>query len=163
MKILLSLFFFLLCFLDLQAQFTKKVSLKPIQIQGDVVFGMKYRYGLKLLKDAYSIEIPLSDAGDVEIDRQYRGFKRLNSAANWVNLVPAFYLVYQISNNSGNGGRRFFNPNEFWVVWGGSVLASWGLRIAGRVKLKKAIDSYNDIIFTPQVGQVNGLKAVYRF
>jgi hypothetical protein len=161
MKILLSLSFFLLCFFDSQAQFTKKVSLKPIQTQGDVVFGMKYRYGLKLLKDAYSIEVPLSDAGDVEIDRQYKGFKRLNTVANWIGAVPAFYFFYQVGNNTG--GRRFFNPNEFLVVWGGSILASWGLRIAGRVKLKKAINSYNDIIFMPEVGQVNGLKAVYRF
>lgn len=162
MKILPSLSFFLLCFLDLQAQFTKTVSLKPIQMQGDVVFGMKYRYGLKMLKDGYSLEIPLGDVGDAEIDRQYRGFKRLNTMANWVNFAPLFYLSYQIGNN-GNSGRRFFNPNEFLVVWGGSVLASWGLRIAGRVKLKKAIDSYNDIIFTPQAGQINGLRAVYRF
>ncbi len=162
MKILLPLSFFLLCFLDLQAQFTKKVSLKPIQIQGDVVFGMKYRYGLKLLKDAYSIEVPLSDVADVEIDRQYKGFKRLNTVANWIGVVPAFYIFYQVGNNTG-GGRRFFNPNEFWIVWGGSILASWGLKIAGRVKLKKAINSYNDIIFMPEVGQVNGLKAVYRF
>ncbi len=163
MKILLPLSFFLLCFLDLQAQFTKMVSLKPIQIQGEVIFGMKYRYGLKLLKDAYSIEIPLSDVGNVEIERQYQGFKRLNSAANWVSVVPIFYLFYQIGNSSRGGRRGFINPNEFWAVWGGTILASWGLKIAGRVKLKKAIDSYNDIIFMPEVGQLNGLKAVYRF
>lgn len=174
MKILLSISFFLLCLADLQAQFTKTVSLKPIQIQGEVVFGMKYRYGLRMLNDAYALEVPLSSLENKEVERQYQGFKRLDDAARWVNLVPLFYFVYQVSNTA-NSGRRFVNANSFWAVWGGSLLAAWGIKIAGRVKLKRAIDTYNDVIFMPEVGQVNhiidtpnnsinyGLKAVYRF
>jgi len=174
MKTLLSISFFLLCFADLQAQFTKTVSLKPIQMQGEVIFGVKYRYGLRMLRDAYSLEVPLSSLENKEIERQYEGFKRIDKAVKWVNFIPLFYFVYQISNNTGSGRRGFVNPNEFWAVWGGSILASWGLKIAGRVKLKKAIDTYNDVIFMPEVGQINyridtpnsmsyGLKAVYRF
>jgi hypothetical protein len=153
----------LFCFSSAHAQFTQSVSLKPIQINGG-----KYYYGLKKVKDAYSLEVPLGELADKEIDRQYRGFKNLNSAASWINVVPLVYIFYVAGNSSrSNPGR--INVTTFWSVWGGTLLTSIGLRIAAKVKVKKAMDRYNELIFTPETGSLYyaspplGMRLTYRF
>lgn len=163
MKFLSFLLFFMVSLLgNVQAQFTKSVNLKPIHLKGEPAFGMKFMYGLKPVKDAYALEIPLTELENEEVDKNYKSFKNLNTAANWVSLAPVFYLAYEIGNTSG--GRRF-SANNFLIVWGGSILTSWGLRIGGRVKLKRAVDSYNELIFMPESNaQMNyGMKVSYRF
>jgi hypothetical protein len=72
------------------------------------------------------------------------------------------YIAYEVGNASG--GRRF-SANNFLLIWTVSILTTWGLRIGGRVKLKRAIDSYNELIFTPESNQsMNyGVKMSYRF
>ncbi len=162
MKLILCIIF-LFCFVPAQAQFTKSVSLKPIQINGG-----KYYYGLKKVKDAYSLEVPLGEIDDKEVNRQYRGFKNLNTAANWVNAVPFIYLFYVAGNSSRSNPSRI-SATTFWTVWGGTILTSIGLRIAAKVKVKKAIDRYNELIFTPETGSLYypspalGMKVTYRF
>jgi hypothetical protein len=147
---------------NLQAQFTKSINLKPIHIQGEPAFGMKFRYGLKTVKDAYALEIPLIELENEQVSKDYKSFKNFNTAANWVSWAPVFYLAYEIGN--AQGGRRF-SANNFLAIWTGSLLTAWGLRIGGRVKLRRAINSYNELIFTPESNsQINfGVKVGYRF
>ncbi|MFM7488022.1 MAG: hypothetical protein ACKO13_14020 [Cytophagales bacterium] len=145
--VILFLMLPLACF----SQRFKVVELKPMVKQG-----FSYFYdGKRVHGGAYGLQIPLLSLNDEEVSRHYRSFHLWQSVSAVTTIVPAVYLI-------SLPGRQNINQEEFWVVFGGSLAASFGCQIVSNIKIRKSIDRYNTLILAPS-SQVLGASVTFRF
>lgn len=129
----------------------KIVELKPIINQG-----LTYYYdGKKIHGGAYGLQVPLLSLDDAEVKQNYQAFHNWQSVSALTSIVPALYLI-SLSRN------QLVNQNEFWLVFGGSIVASLGCQLVAYRKINKGIERYNTLIITPS-SQVIGPSIIYRF
>jgi len=120
---------------------TKTVPLRGIIIQGDFLKDT-YFYGTKKLNSAYDLTIPFLEIEDKEVDRLYKSHKTINSLRMIATFLPGIYLTYTLSGSN----RSAYSDEVGWTLLGVSVVSSVGLGILSRVKMRKAINRYNELI-----------------
>lgn len=132
------------------AQRYKTVELKPIAKQG-----WRYYYDLKRVASPIALEIPLLALDDEEVIRYYRASKTLRGAAAAVSFIPLIYIITIPASG-------YLDPTTFWIIFGGTLATQLGLEALGHIKLGKAIDRYNTLIFQPSSSSL-GLQLTWRF
>lgn len=132
------------------AQRYKTVELKPIAKQG-----WRYYYDLKRVASPVALEVPLMALNDDEVYRYYQASKTLRAVASAVTIVPVIYLFTIPSTG-------YVDPTAFWLVFGGTLAAQLGITAMSHVKLGKAVDRYNTLIFQPSSNSL-GLQVNWRF
>lgn len=133
------------------AQHYKTIELKPITKQG-----WQYYYNMKKVSSPIALEVPLMALNDEVIMRDLKASKAFQTASRVLTIAPLIYLI-TLSTNNG-----YSDPNTFWIVLGGTVAAQYGLIAISHVKLGKAIDRYNTLIFQPSSSSL-GLQMMWRF
>ncbi len=127
---------------------TKTVPLRGIIVEGDFLKDT-YFYGTKKLNSPYDLTIPFMEIEDKEVDRLYKSYKTMRRLSSIAAFLPTFYVFYSL-----NGNNRSTYSNEFgWSLLGVSVAANVGFSMLSRVKIRKAINRYNELILnddTPQ-------------
>ena len=150
-KIILAVFFIAFVF-ETKAQRTRSVELKPIHVQGRA-----YYYDYKKIDGGpHGVQIPLQSLGDDEINRRYKSFRTLMIVQRSLSLIPAIYLYSNITNNS------FISRNEFWQVFGGTLVAQLTCTLIAKRQLRKGIDRYNRLILEPGA-RAPGLTITFKF
>lgn len=136
--------------ISVYAQRYKTIELKPITKQG-----WRYFYDFKKVNAPIALEIPLMALNDDEVTTYYRTSKAFRTAAGVMSVVPIIYL-FTLPNTG------YVDPTMFWIILGGTLATQLGLEALGHVKLGKAIDRYNVLIFQPSSSSI-GLEMVWRF
>lgn len=155
-KITVLLLLYTLVYTAGQAQpVMKQVQLKPIHYEG----GRYYYDGVRLMGGTYGVQVPLMAVEDDEVNRRFKKYRTLHTISNLVNLVPLAYL-YFLSNNQA--GSRQITQQEFWLVFGGTIVTSIAGESIARHQLNLAIDRYNVLILKPSSRSL-GLSLEYRF
>jgi hypothetical protein len=142
--------FILLLPLTLLAQRYKTLELKPISKQG-----WQYYYDLKRVSSPVALEVPLMALNDEEVTRYYRASKSFRIASGIVAGAPLIYLLTLPSNG-------YVDPTVFLYVLGGTFVTQIGLEAIRHIKLGKAINRYNSLIFQPSSSSL-GLKITWKF
>ncbi len=147
---LICVFVFLMP-ISLFAQRYKTVELKPIAKQG-----WKYYYDLKRVSSPIALEVPLMALNDEEIIKDVRASKTLRSVSALIAIAPLIYLI-TLTNNYG-----YTDPTVFWIILGGTFVTQLGLTALSHLKLEKAIDRYNTLIFQPSSSSL-GVQMIWKF
>lgn len=147
---LICLFIFLIP-ISLFAQRYKTVELKPITKQG-----WKYYYDLKKVSSPVALEVPLMALNDEEIMKSMKASKSLRSFSALISIAPFIYLFTVPSSNG------YTDPTVFWIILGGTIATQVGLTALSHLKLEKAIDRYNTLIFQPSSSSL-GAQMIWKF
>lgn len=131
--------FLLICAASAQGQATKSVSLKPIYKQG-----WKYFYGDKKVHNVYTLQIPLQELNNKEINERFRKFKTYRVLGALCYVPSLVFLFTNNHLNSGHYGYRGQNDaaNYALLVVGG-VVGNVAFNALGHRQMDKAIDIYN--------------------
>jgi hypothetical protein len=117
--------------INVSAQFTKSIPLKPIYKNGQ-----KYFYGTKRVNSGYSLQIPLEGIDDPEVNRYYNGYKTLQNLRGYAYL-PAMVFLFAGSTGSQNEAETFL-----YLLLAG-VAGDITFNLVSHHKMGKAIDIYN--------------------
>jgi len=126
------------------------IELKPITKQG-----WQYYYDLKRVSSPVALEIPLMALNDEEINRHFRASKTLRNVSYVISFAPLIYLFTLPSNG-------YADPTTFWLVVAGTLVAQLGIDVFRHIKLGKAVDRYNSLIFQPSSNSL-GLQLTWKF
>jgi len=132
------------------AQRYQTIELKPIAKQG-----WQYYYDLKRVSSPVALEVPLMALNDEEINRHFRAAKSWRYVSGLISFVPFFYLISLPSNG-------YADPTIFWLVVGGTLASQIGIDVYRHIKLGKAIDRYNSLIFQPSSSSL-GVQLTWKF
>lgn len=135
---------------SLLAQRYQTIELKPITKQG-----WQYFYDLKRVSSPVALEVPLMALNDEEINRHFRASKTLRFVSGAISIAPALYL-FSIPSNG------FADPTTFWLIMGGTIVTQVGIEVFRHVKLGKAIERYNSLIFHPSSSSL-GVQLTWKF
>jgi len=133
----------------------KQVQLKPIHYEG----GRYYYDGVRLMGGSFGVQVPLMAVEDDEVNRRFKRYRTIHTISNLVNLVPLAYLYYLSNNQSGS---RSVTQQEFWFLFGGTLVAGIAGESIARHQLNLGIDRYNMLILRPSSRSL-GLSLEYRF
>ena len=159
-------------FANAQAQ-PVPAHLRPIErAVGSSALGSVYVYDGKKLHSSFSLEVPLLELNDPEVNRRFRRFRVWTTVSRLTALIPLVYLFSRA--NASNG-----NTAEYWTVSGGSLLLSFGTVVVANTQLNRGVSRYNTLLGqVPTGGQVRvgpavaaspfgvpvvGVGGVYRF
>jgi hypothetical protein len=132
------------------AQRYQTIELKPIAKQG-----WQYYYDLKRVSSPVALEVPLMALNDEEINRHFRAAKTLLNVSSVISFVPLIY-IFTIPTYG------YADPNTFWLIVAGTLVTQLGLDVFRHIKLGKAIDRYNSLIFQPSSSSL-GVQLTWKF
>jgi len=132
------------------AQRYKTIELKPITKQG-----WQYYYDFKRVSSPVALEVPLMALNDEEINRHFRAAKTLRAISSAISLYPLIYLFTIPSSG-------YVDPTTFWIILGGTIVTQIGFEAFRHIKLGKAIDRYNSLIFQPSSSSL-GVQLTWKF
>jgi len=132
------------------AQRYQTIELKPITKQG-----WQYYYDFKRVSSPVALEVPLMALNDEEINSYFRASKKIRSISGVIAFVPLIYLFTVPSTGSAD-------PTTFWLIMGGTIVAQLGVEAIRHVKLGRAIDRYNSLIFQPSSSSL-GVQLTWKF
>ena len=128
------------------AQIDRKL-LFPIEVKPSFL-NTKFIYDRQTIESPLSLQIPLLQLRDTEVNVEYLTFKKQRKAVQVINLVSTAFSLYTIFN------REKVSSEVYWGTFGGTVLISGYLNIKSNVHLGKAIKRYNEVISENKVGLV---------
>ena len=113
------------------AQFTKSITLKPIFKAGG-----RYFYDTKKVHNAYSLEIPLQEINNPEVNRYFKSFKTFQKLRG-LSYIPvlAFLLTGNLSSQND------FELYTYLLL--GGLAGDMTFNLISRGRMSKAIDIYN--------------------
>lgn len=127
--------------LNAQAQFTKSIYLKPIEISP----GPRYFYGGKPLKNGFAaLEIPLNEMNDAEIRKHILSYRTTQTLGRIITTVPTIYFL--------TIGRQNYSNQTFTTYFLTSIGVSIGANVIANSFARKAVKRYNFLIANTQVG-----------
>jgi hypothetical protein len=132
------------------AQRYKTIELKPITKRG-----WQYYYDLKLVSSPVALEVPLMALNDEEINRHFQAAKTLRNVSFAVSFVPLIY-IFTIPTYG------YADPTTFWLIVAGTLVTQLGMDVFRHIKLGKAIDRYNSLIFQPSSSSL-GVQLTWKF
>jgi hypothetical protein len=115
------------------------VPLRPIESSMG-----KFYYGGKRLNSAFSLEIPFTELNDEQVNRTFKRYRTARLASGVVGFAP---LVYILLN-----ARSGFSRDTYWIVFGATVVTSFGLNIYGDSQARRAVNLYNARLGSRRVG-----------
>lgn len=126
------------------AQEAKK-TLYPIYIKR-TFWGVKFLYDRQTLDHASALQIPMLQAQDPKVSVEFLTYQQQQKLVKLINIIPAGVSLYTIFN------RDKVSSGFYWTTVGTTLLVSSYLNIKSNTHLSKAINRYNEVISSNQIG-----------
>lgn len=123
----------------------EKRTLYPIAVKRQL-FGVKFIYDRQIIDNASALQIPLLQARDSKVNVEFLTYKQQQRLVKLINIVPAGLSLYTIFN------RDKVSSGFYWSTVGGTLLISSYLNVKSNIHLSKAINRYNEVISSNQIG-----------
>ena len=126
------------------AQEVKK-TLYPIYIKRTFL-GVKFLYDRQTIDHASALQIPMLQAQDPKVSVEFLTYQQQQKLVKLINIIPAGVSLYTIFN------RDKVSSGFYWTTVGTTLLVSSYLNIKSNTHLSKAINRYNEVISSNQIG-----------
>jgi hypothetical protein len=120
-------------------------TLYPIYIK-KTFLGVKFIYDRQLIDDASILQIPMLQAQDPKVSVEFLTYLQQQKVVKFIKIIPAGLSLYTIFN------RDKVSSGFYWTTVGTTLLISTYLNIKSNTHLSKAINRYNEVISSNQIG-----------
>lgn len=130
--------FFLLISLPSIGQMVNGKKLFPIE-EGQKGFNRFFVYKRQLIESPLALQIPLLEAHDPEINRQFLIYKRQQKHIKWISGATAILSFYSLLN------KHAVSDGFYWSVVGTSAVANLYFGSVSMKHFRKALNRYNEL------------------
>jgi len=133
-----QLLFFILLSGPILGQKELKKELFPI-VETQTGFRKQYAYKRQLIDNPLALQIPLLEAQDPVVSREFLIYKRQQSHIKWFSGITAILSFYTLLKKDA------VSDGFYWSVVGGSAVANLYLGSVSVRHFRRALNRYNEL------------------